>query len=197
MNITKSGIILSNNIIEETQYDKQGSIYKEIKPNLLSGYVNVITNKNGTIESSITITYITGDIVQSLAGQTLCMSYEVKCNGSRYSAEQGQTAWQYTRYGIHGSINIDGTIYYPFANYLHYSGEAIRTIQTWTIPTNGTNYGTLGFSVQNFDKPASTNNEIWYIKNLKIEIGDHATPFIMSDFLIGGNAISTKEVIEI
>lgn len=196
MNITKSGIILSNNIIEEIQYNKQGSIYKEINPNLLPGIVDIKTTKDSTEHSIITIGSISGDAMKALAGKTLCCTYEVSANGERYSTEQGESSWTQTRYGIHCTLSIDNNTCYPFADYLNYSGPATRVIMTFTVPS-GTNFSQLGVAVQNFDKPASTNNEIWYIKNLKIEIGDHPTPFVMSDFLINGDAISVKEVIEI
>ena len=195
--ITKSGIILCNNFVEETQYGKQGSIYKEIKPNLQTGIVEIYTNKNGTISSKNTIAAIPKATIEALAGQTLCMSYEVNCSGDRSSTEQGQTAYNYTRYGIHGAVKLDDTQYYPFASYLNYSGTATKVVQTWTIPTGKTTYRELGFSVQNFDKPASTNNEIWFIRNMKIEVGDHATPYLNYYNTGNGDGLSAREIIEI
>ena len=194
--ISKQGIIITNNIIENIQYDKSGSIHKIIRPNILPGQVSIYTNKNGSISGSYSaIGAVSADIIQSLAGQTLCFSYEVNTNGDRYSTEQGQTAWNQTRYGIHGAITIGGSTNYPFAGELNYSGIGKRCYQIWTVPTGASSYGQLGFAVQNFDKPSSTNNEIWFIRNVKLEVGSSPTPYIIDD--ANGDAISFNEFIEI
>ena len=195
--IYKTGIVLSNNFVEENQFNKATSIYKQLNSNLVPGRIEVYTNKNGAISSVNTLSFIPGATIKSLAGQTLCCSYEVACLGARYSAEQGQTAWQYTRYGIHGGITIDGSTNYPFADNLNYSGGPKKVVMTWTIPTGKTNYGDLTVSVQLFDKPASTNNEVWYIKDYKIEVAGYNTPYINKDYSGTGDVLSSKEIIEI
>lgn len=195
-NIIKQGIVNTNNFIEQEQYNKQASFGKILNPNLQTGQVTIYTNKNGTISSSNTIAAIPATTIQSLAGKTLCMSYECSCNGTRYSTEQGQTAWNKIRYGIHGACSISGTTNYPFAGYLTYSGPATRLVQTWTVPTGASSYGGLSFSVQDYDKPASTNNEIWFIKNFKLEVFGGATPFVLYEYGGNGDVIDAREFIE-
>lgn len=196
VNITKQGIVYSNNFIEQEQYGKQASFGDVLNPNIISGIVDIVTNKNGTVSSVKTLSTIPASTIQSLAGKTLCVSYECSCNGTRYSTEQGQTAWNQTRYGIHGACSIGGTTNYPFAGYLTYSGPATRLVQTWTVPTGASSYGGLSFSVQNFDKPASTNNETWFIRNFKLEVFGGATPYVLYEYGGSGDAIDAKEFIE-
>lgn len=74
-NITKQGIVYSNNFIEQEQYGKQASFGKILNPNLQTGQVTIYTNKSGTISSSNTLAAISATTIQSLAGKTLCMSY--------------------------------------------------------------------------------------------------------------------------
>lgn len=195
-NFTSQGIVNTTNIIENKLIDKSLYINPNINTNLISGIYSVTTNKNGTMGSVInTIASIPAATIQSLAGKTLCMSYDVCAIGARYSAEQGQTSYEYTRYGIHGGISINGTTNYPFANYLNYDGKG-RVYQTWTVPS-ATSYGDLWFSFQNFDKPASTNNNIWFIRDLKLEIGNIGTPFVLNNYNSTGECIVANNFIEI
>ena len=196
VNVTKQGIVYSNNFIEQEQYGKQASFGNILNPNLVSGAVDIVTNKSGTVSSVKTLSTVPATTVQSLAGKTLCMSYECACNGARYSTEQGQTAYNYTRYGIHGSISISGSANYPFAGYLNYSGPATRLVQTWTVPTGASSYGGLSLSIQNFDKPASTNNETWFIRNFKLEVFGGATPYVLYEYGGSGDVVDANEFIE-
>ena len=197
INITKQGIVNANIFVEEGQYGKAGFISKTINNNLLSGIAEYYTNKNGTISSKNTLGSISGEIVQSLAGKTLCFSYEVCTLGDRYSTEQGQTAWNQVRYGSHGSCTISGSVNYPFANNLQYSGNATKIYSTWTIPTGGTSYGALTFAIQNYDKPASTNSNIWFMKNFKLEVSNYPTPYVMNDINVSGDSLSFNNFIEL
>jgi hypothetical protein len=198
MNISKNGIVSSSNFIEQEQFDKKTSFFKSINNNIVPGMVNISTNKNGTITGSFnTIGSVSINTVKSLAGKTLCCSYEVCCPGARYSTEQGQTAYNYTRYGIHGSCKINDTQYYPFADNLNYSGTSKRVVMTWTVPSSISTCNELTFAVQNFDKPASTNGETWFLRNFKLEVNSYATPFITSEINVSGDAIQAKEIIEI
>ena len=196
VSISKQGIVSASNIIENKLIDKSLYMTPNINPNLISGVYSVTTDKFGTVGTVInTIGWVSAATIQSLAGKTLCLSYDVCTLGDRYSTEQGQTAYNYTRYGIHGGITIDGGANYPFANYLNYTGKG-RVSQTWTVPS-ASSYGDLWFSFQNFDKPASTNNNVWFIRDLKLEIGNIGTPFILNNYNRTGNCIVANELIEI
>lgn len=197
ISLNKTGNVTASNYIEDMTNGAAGAFFKQVNNNLLTGIVDIVTNKNGTISSTITKGSISGATIKALAGQTLCMSYETSVIGDRYSTEQGQTAWNQTRYGIHGGITIDSTTQYPFAGQLNYSGGKIKHSQLWTIPTGNTSYGDLTFSVQNFDKPASTNNATWYIKNLKVELANKQTPYTSSEYNAEGNAVTYEEIMEV
>lgn len=66
-------------------------IGKEINPNMLSGYYSVVTDKNGNTTSG-SISTVPAATMQSLAGSTLILSYDVCAPGDRYSTENGLTA---------------------------------------------------------------------------------------------------------
>lgn len=194
--IYKTGVVTSNNFVEEGQYDKAGADFNIINPNLMPGYVEYHTTKDGHTYSYNTLGTIPATTIEALAGKTLCMSFEICTPGDRYSTEQGQTAWNQIRYGIHGAISIGGTATYPFAGCLTYSGNPTRSVQTWTVPTGASSYGALSVAVQLYDKPASTNSAEWWVRNLKIEVADHATPYVMSDISASGSAMSFENFIE-
>ena len=195
--VQKTGIVNGHFFGEDLQTNKAGSFMKKINNNLIYGLVDALTNKNGQIHPTVnTLGVIGAATLQANAGQTLCLSYEVCTSGARYSTEQGQTAWNQVRYGVHGSCFIDNVVQYPFTNYLEYSGDAKRVYMTWTIPS-GTTYTDLSISVQTFDKPASTNNAVWYLRNLKIELSSYPTPYITSDFSVAGaDALSFADFME-
>lgn len=203
LNISKNGIIAVSNLIEASIYNKQASIGQQINPNILNNTIEIYTNSSGTISSNKTYVAVPSSYIQAHAGQVLVFSYDVCALGDRSSTEQGQTAYNYTRYGIHGAmtgVNGSGssTTQYPFADYLNYSGNAARVIQSWIIPTGWQQYGDLGFSVQNYDKPSSTNTATWFIKNVKLELSTFATPFTKYEqILADGNYLHAQEFIEI
>ena len=171
----KTGVIKSAQVADNLLFDNKAHIGKHSYENILPNNVNIVTTKNGHIANQNTLTAIPAEKMQSLAGKTLRFTYDVKADGTRSSAENNQTAWNYIRYGIHATFqytNASGTTgtSYPFAGDLAYSGAAKRSTQTWTVPTGYQSYGALGFSIQTFDKPASTNNETWFIQNVRLEV---------------------------
>lgn len=201
MSFNKNGVINTDNLIECDL--NKFSINKDIKENIYKGYVNIYTNKNGTISSKTNNIVISADTIKSLIGQTLYCSYEVSALGDRSSVEQGQTAYNYVRYGIHASVigydaSGNATQYYPFTDNLTYSGDKKIAYGYWTVP-NKDHFNNMTFAIQNYDKPASTNNNIWFLKNLKLEVNNHLTPFIFGDYNISNtqNAITSNEFIEI
>ncbi len=197
MNITKQGLINAKVFVEEGQYNKVGSVYKTINNNLLPGIAEYYTNKNGSISSKNTLGAIPLNVIQSLVGKTLCFSYEVCTIGDRYSTEQGQTAWNQTRYGTHGRIYINGSVIYPFTTYLNYSGASAKVYMTYTIPTGKDSYSELTIHPNVYDKPASTNNSIWFMKNFKVEVSNYPTPYITNDVNVSGDSLSFNNFIEI
>ena len=201
LNKFKTGIVTSSIFTEEENIPREG---KQINDNILTGNVIIYTNSSGTISSLITRGSISGERIKQLEGKTLCFSYEVCTLGDRYSTEQGQTSWDKTRYGMHASIqatNSSGatTQYYPFADNLNYSGDYKRVVMTWTVPTGFASFTELGFAVQNFDKPASTNKNIWFIRNIKLEVSNHATGYILNYSLNNNRTdwTANKEFLEI
>lgn len=196
VNILKSGVISSNNLLENDLYGIQGTITKQLNNNLITGNAVVYTDKNGTISKTDNLGGIEPDVLKTLAGKTLIVSYDVYTPGYRYSEETGQSSvWNKVRYGIHGACYIDGNVQYPFTKYLGGSSTPIRCIMTWTVPS-GETYTRLGFAVQDFDKPASTNDSVWYMKNFKLEI-DSVTPYTPSDYTGTGDSLVFKEFLEI
>lgn len=197
--INKNGIISTSNFIEQEQFgNSKISFFKNTNKNIASGVLDVVTNKNGTVKEINTLVSIPADTIISLAGKTLCCSYDVSCLGARLSTEQGQTDWHYTRYGLHGGLVVNSQTTYPFASYLNYSGGATRVVMTYTLPSTITTSEDLYLHLQNFDKPASTNNEIWFLRNFKVEVSSYATPFVVKDATIAeGNCVQAKEIIEI
>ena len=180
----KTGTIITGNIYDDLYYDKIGRVGKTTNSTLFLSDLNIITTKDSSIKTG-TINSIPAATITSLAGKTLVFSYDVCTEGARYSDEQGQTAWNQTRYGIHGSmqyVNSSGTsgTNYPFASALEYKGPATHIVQTWQIPTNYNTYGNLSFSVQNYNKPASTNNNTWFIRNVKLEVRSDITTGYLS-----------------
>lgn len=194
--ITNEGNVNFSRISEG--YKNKVSFYKNTNPNLLPGQLEVVTTKAGSTVIVNTLGTIPAATIQSLAGKKLTMSYEVCAIGTRYSTEQGQTAWNQTRYGLHGSISISGSANYPFADNLNYSGDKTRVSMTWTVPTGASSYGALGLSLQNFDKPASTNGATWFLKNVKIEVGASATPYVESTWMSSteSGGLSADHIVE-
>lgn len=202
LSINKNGTMLSSNIIENNMTDNNFKIGKQIYPNLLDNKIDCVVSYS-TSSKKTGYTAIPAEFIQSHAGETLIMSYDVSAEGDRYSDEIGETGYSYVRFGIHGSMsgtNASGAsqTVYPFASYLQYSGGPKRVSMSWEIPTGWQQYGNLNLGVQPFDKPASTNKNVWFIKNLKIELSNYATPFVKYGYDVGnGDYILSQEIIEI
>lgn len=185
ININKSGVLGVNEISEDSLLYQNSRFGRTIRPNILSGILDVETTKDGTQRKISYLGSISSTELISYVGRVLCLSYEVSTYGERYSAEMGYTAWNKTRYGLHGSLTCkksDGSseLFYPFASYLNYNGPQSRLYVSWTVPTGYKEYGDLSISVQDFDKPSSTNNAVWFIRNVKLEIGNYPTPYVES-----------------
>lgn len=182
LNINKNGLISSFNIIENNLIDKNFQIGKCINPNILDNNIDCEVTYNTSVKKT-NYTSIPASFIEEHAGENITFSYDVNTEGERYSDEIGETSISYVRFGIHGymtGINASGTsqTVYPFASYLQYSGGPKRVVMSWTIPTGWQQYGNLSLSVQLFDKPASTNKNLWFIKNVKMELSYYDTPYV-------------------
>ena len=148
--------------------------------NLLAGNFNAVATQEGNTHSgSLWIhTDNIGGSFNNLIGKTLVFSYEVSAEGSRYYVNTGDLR---PRFGIHGTIqyvaNGSSATYYPFANYLEYSGGARKVVMKYTIPSTWTSISNFTFALQDTNRPAAGNTSTWYIKNCKLEIADEATPW--------------------
>lgn len=147
--------------------------------NLLAGNFNSIATKNGPVNTGtlwVNTASIPGGTLNNLIGKTLVFSYEVSCKGTRHNIDTSNLNY---RYGIHACLSANGSGFelYPFANFLTYSGGPRKVVMKYTIPTTVTYISNLTFALQATNYPASDNNEIWYIKNCKLEIADEATPW--------------------
>lgn len=140
------------------------------QPNLLKGGYQVTTTSSsetaiGTLELDTIRMPLT-----SLPGKTFTFTYDYSVEGNKlYSTGD----WRKDRYGIHLSYNYtkNGTTSntYPGTNYLEVSGTG-RAVQTFSIPADII-VNSFSFGIQPYNKPASGNNAIWYLKNVKLEEG--------------------------
>ena len=181
--VKKTGITQANEVHDNLLFRNKAQIIKNNAKVLIQGDLNIITTKSGHTKTG-SMPSLPAATVQSLAGKTVRLVYDVCASGARSSAEQGQTSYSYTRYGIHGSCTMNSDVSYPFASELNYSGNSKHAIQTWTIPTGKSSYGALYFTIQNFDKPASTNNDTWFITNVRLELIEGTAEDIIGTNLI-------------
>ena len=176
----KTGIVCAYDLNDNKYYDNIGHIGKKSYQDILNSNYYAISTKNSHYTFG-SVPSIPAATITALAGKTLKLSYDVCTLGPRLSTENGDTAWNKIRYGIHGSMsytNASGTsgTSYPFAGYLEYSGDKKHVEQTWTIPTGYQTYGALEWGVQPYDRPASTNNNTWFISNIKLEVISDPSP---------------------
>lgn len=148
--------------------------------NLIKGcYKCELTNSKRTVSGSAEF-ILSNDEIMKLQGKTLVFSYYYSAEGERLPLPN-TTTYMADRFGCHGSfkyINTKDTTtqLYPFASSLTIAGTG-RTIMKWTVPNDIKSIvNNLGFSIQtNYAKPADGNENTWYIKDLKLEVGNDAT----------------------
>lgn len=155
--------------------------------NLITGNFSC-TSTNTTYERQGTVgCVITAADLMANQGKTLTLSYDVYSLGD-YTQNTAGT-WQADRFGIHGSVKYTrtgastSTQDYPLAGLLPI-GKNGRVFTSWTIPTGITSFDTnLTFAIQTdgragYAYPASNNSSTWYLKNVKLEWGSVATPWV-------------------
>ncbi len=144
--------------------------------NLLKGNYNIYTNKNGTVSSSGSADFDTSLMpYANLPGKKIWFSFDYSVEGNRLNNTGDYTK---DRYGCHLYLyytNSSGASQtaYPCADALEKKGTG-RVAMSYTIPTGITITG-FGVAIQPYNRPAATNNNTWYIKNLKLEIGEAPT----------------------
>lgn len=160
--------------------------------NLVKGNYSVIaTATSKTSIGSATITLPTGYTSwNQLIGKTVTLSYDYSIEGDKLNNTGNYSK---DRFGIHGTVtgaDSSGSVitHYPFASYLEASGRG-KAVQTFTFPTNMTEVTNFTLALQAYNQPATNNSNTWYIKNVKLELGDKATAFILHKEDVGYNAM--------
>lgn len=143
--------------------------------NLLKGnYQATATNSGVSSVGSASIPN-GATILMNNKGKTCWFSFDYSTEGTR---ENGSGSLG-ERFGCHLSLNYNnasGTAVqnYPCASYLTMSGTG-HAVMSFTIPSAMTAVNSFTVACQPNAKPASDNSATWYLKNLKVEIGDKAT----------------------
>lgn len=145
--------------------------------NLYKGGYSVWSDKNGHHPSGSLIFDTSIISLNDLRGKTLYFSYDYSVEGEKLNTSG---SYSVLRYGIHNTLqyvdeNGNNKTTYPFAGYLEVSGTG-RAIQSYTVPASAQSITSLTAAIQPYNLPASNNNNIWYIKNVKLEIGG-VTPY--------------------
>lgn len=124
--------------------------------------------------------------LNSLIGKTFIFSYDYSVEGPKANATGDYSK---DRFGSHLTLTYKdasgnaGTAY-PGASYLEASGTG-RAVQTYTCSSSWTEITGLTIALQPYNKPASGNNNTWYIKNFKIEVGDIDTGYSINPNTLG------------
>lgn len=124
--------------------------------------------------------------LNSLIGKTFIFSYDYSVEGPKANATGNYSK---DRFGSHLTLTYKdasgnaGTAY-PGASYLEVSGTG-RAVQTYTCSSSWTEITGLTIALQPYNKPASGNNNTWYIKNFKIEVGDIDTGYSINPNTLG------------
>lgn len=146
--------------------------------NLLKGGYKVVSTKDGHTPKG-SLTFDTSIMpLNNLIGKKITFSFDYKCTGTKLNATGDYTK---DRYGFHLSmqyVNASGSNAnaYPCASYLEPIGEG-RAIQTYQVPADAKSISGLSVAIQPYNLPAADSDHKWYLRNIKLEIGDKATPY--------------------
>lgn len=146
--------------------------------NLLKGGYRATTTKDGnTAKGSLSFDTSLMSL-NDLIGKTITFSFDYSCTGTKLNATGDYTK---DRYGFHltmSYVNSSGTAAttYPCTSYLEFTGTG-RAIQTFAVPSSWKSITGLSVAIQPNNKPAADSNHVWYLKNVKLEIGSTATAY--------------------
>lgn len=136
------------------------------------------SNKSKYIDSPIILeTSKNIDYDSILVGKPVTLSYFQHTLGDREN-NQYMADWGKNRYGIHTAIYWEGLgVTYPHTRTLERVSSG-RVSDTQVINRReDRRIGNMILSVQPFTKPSVNNNEIWELDEVKLEVGDRATPW--------------------
>lgn len=156
--------------------------------NLIKGIAERTATSAGVVASGDSLTYDSSLLpLNSLIGRTFTFTYDYSVEGTKKNNATGDISKD--RFGAHLTLNYkDSTgaakTAYPGAGYLEVSGTG-RAVQTYTCSSTWTEITSLTIAVQGFNQPASGNNNTWYIKNFKIEVGNADTGYSINPNTLG------------
>lgn len=140
--------------------------------------IEVTKDKKGTAS---TLNLVSGlDLTKTFLNKEVTFSYFVNCPGER-QIDTSQPASMQNRFGMHGGVvwsdstgKLADMSLYPFAENLTGSFENTRVVMyyTFTPPAGYDTIKSVVISCQPYAKPASTNDEVWVLKDVKLEIGN-------------------------
>lgn len=155
--------------------------------NLIKGIAERTATSAGVVASGDSLTYDSSLLpLNSLIGRTFTFTYDYSVEGAKKNATGDYSK---DRFGAHLTLTYkDSTgatkTDYPGASYLEVSGTG-RAVQTYTCSSTWTEITSLTIAVQGYNQPASGNNNTWYIKNFKIEVGNADTGYSINPNTLG------------
>lgn len=155
--------------------------------NLIKGIAECTATSTGSETLGGPLTYDTSLFpLNSLIGKTFIFSYDYSVEGPKANATGDYSK---DRFGSHLTLTYKdasgnaGTAY-PGTSYLEASGTG-RAVQVYTCSSTWSEITNLTIALQPYNKPASGNNNTWYIKNFKIEVGDIDTGYSINPNTLG------------
>lgn len=158
---------------DNVNYNLRDDVHTWGGRNLFKGlYTGTATYSGGLVASGgLTLTIPLANMV----GKNFVFSFDYSVEGAKFDTSSDYSK---NRFGMHLTLNYtpsggSATTTYPCAGYLNMSGTG-RAIQYFSVPNNCT-VNSFSAAIQLYNKPASGNSNTWYIKNVKLEIGNKAT----------------------
>ena len=155
--------------------------------NLIKGVAERTATSAGVVASGDNLTYDSSLLpLNSLIGRTFTFTYDYSVEGAKKNATGDYSK---DRFGAHLTLTYKDSIgatktAYPGVSYLEVSGTG-RAVQTYTCSSSWTEITSLTIALQAYNQPASGNNNTWYIKNFKIEVGNADTGYSINPNTLG------------